>query len=210
MEAQMRGEVAELERDAIEAALIDEVVEMRYSSATIEGVCRRADVGREQFIRHFADLEDGYCEVLEALCAQIFGRLLAAFDGQETWRDQIRATGYAIYDYFDEDRERGRFMMVEVFLAGERAQRIRDEALAVLIDLIDQGRKELCNPGRLSRATAAALGGSIFHQVRGALERDDPDAEDLVPQLMYNVIQPYLGVEEARQELAMARERPAA
>lgn len=201
---------AELERAAIEAALIDEVVERGYLSATLEGVCRRADVGGEQFNRHFADLEDGYCEVLEALYAQIFERLLTAFDGQETWREQIRATGYAIFDYFDEDRGRGRFMVVEVFLAGERAQLIRDEALAVLVELIDRGREELVEPGRLSRATAAALGGSIFHQVRGALERDDPDAEDLVPQLLYCVIQPYLGVEEARQELAIARQRPAA
>jgi AcrR family transcriptional regulator len=208
MQARLRH--AELERAAIEAALVDEVVEKRYSSATLEGVCRRADVEREQFNRHFADLEDGYCEVLEALCAQIFERLLAAFDGQETWRDQIRAAGYAILDYFEEDRGRGRFMMVEVFLAGERAQLIRDEALAVLVELIDQGRKEFCDPGRLSRATAEALGGSIFHQVRGALERDDPEPEYLVPQLMYSVIQPYLGVEVARQELAIERQRPAA
>jgi AcrR family transcriptional regulator len=201
---------AELERAAIEAALIDEVVENRYPSATLEGVCRRADVGREQFNRHFADLEDGYCEVLEALCAQVFERLLAAFDGQETWRDQIRAAAYAIFDYFDEDRWRGRFMMVEVFLAGERAQLIRDEALGVLVDLIDRGRNELRDPGRLSHATAEALGGSIFHQVRGALERDDPEAETLLPQLLYAVIQPYLGVEEARHELDIARQRPAA
>lgn len=201
---------ADLERVQIEAALIDEVVDHGYLSASLDDVCRHADVDREQFNRHFADMQDGYCQVLEALCAQIFERLLAAFDGQETWRDQIRAAGYAIYDYFDEDRDRGRFMMVEVFSAGERAHRICDEALGVLVDLIDQGRKQHRDSGRLSRATAEALGGSIFHQVRGALERDDPEAEVLLPQLMYTVIQPYLGVEQARQELAIARQRPAA
>ncbi len=200
-----RRNPGQLERPAIEAALIDEVVAEGYSKASVEGVCRRAGVDGESFSRYFADLEDGYCLVLEALVSEILERIGVALEEGETWREQMRATAYAIFDYLDQDRDRATFIMVEVFFAGERAQLIRDGAMEIVTDLIDRGRLGLPEPEALSRATSEALAGSVFHQIRWALEREDQEAEELVPQLMYSVVQPYLGVEEAGRELAAAR-----
>jgi AcrR family transcriptional regulator len=198
-----------MDRARIERALLDEVVENGYSAATVDGVCARAGAEREDFNLYFTDLQDGYCQLLEALDAEIFEQLLAAFDGQETWCDQVRAAAYAIFDFFDEDRWRGRFMMVEGFFAGERAQQIRDRSLGMLVELVDQGRQQLDDPEQLSRATAEAIAGSTFHQIRCALEHEDTAPGDLLPQLMYSVIQPYLGVEKACRELEAARRRHA-
>jgi AcrR family transcriptional regulator len=205
-----RHNPGQLERPAIEAALIDEVVARGYPQAGADGVCRRAGVDGESFNRYFADLEDGYCLVLERLVSEIFGRIGDALEGEETWQGQMRAAAYAIFDYFGEDHDRAIFIMVEAFFAGERAQLIRDGAIEVVTDLIDQGRLDLLEPETLSRATSEAIAGSVFHQVRWALEREDPDAAELVPQLMYSVVQPYLGIEEGRRELAIARHSPAA
>ena len=99
--------------------------------------------------------------------------------------------------------------MVEIYSAGERAQRLRDGGMEVLTSLMDQGRLHLADPEALSRATAEAIVGGTFHQVRGALERDDFDPEELLPQLMYSVVQPYPQARRggADGELAMTHAR---
>ena len=88
---QERRKPGQLERPVIEAALIDEVVENGYPQATVDGVCARAGVERDDFNRYFTDMQDGYCQILEALDAEIFEKLLTAFDGQESWCEQVRA-----------------------------------------------------------------------------------------------------------------------
>lgn len=201
--------VRDPERPVIEAALIDEVVENGFRQATVAGICRRAAVDGEAFNRHFADLEEAYCLVLEGLLAEVFGRIMASFDGHQRWPDQARAGAHVIFEYLEEDRRRGRFMMVEVLFAGERAQLLRESGMKILTDMIDGARARLPETETLSRSTAEAIAGSMFHQVRAAIECDDPVPEDFVPQLMYSVVQPYFGTEEARRELAIAQ-RPAA
>jgi len=192
----------------LEEAIVDEILDRGYANATVAGVCRRAAVGREEFQSRFEDLEDGYCQVLERLRDEIIERLLAAFLTGSTWRERIRAVACAMFDFIEEDRRRARFMYIEVFAAGERAQTIREGGTAAMVELIDQGRQELEHPDRLSRATAEAIAGSVFRQIRAAIERDDPRANDLMPQLMYSVVLPYLGAEEALRELEIPPPQP--
>lgn len=199
-----------VDRRRLELALIDEVVDEGFEGASVEAVCERAETNLEGFQSHFADIEDAYYEVLKALREDLVQHLLRAFAGQTKWRDQIRAVAYAMFDYIDEDRRRGNFMFVQIMVGGERAQRLRDEGTAAMAQMIDQGRNQLDNPDQLSRGTAEAIAGSIFQQIRGAVERDDPNARDLVPQLMYNVVLPYLGNEAAAEELALPPPSPPA
>jgi AcrR family transcriptional regulator len=198
---------ADSERPRLERALIDEVVDRGYLDATVAGVCRRAGLGEKAFRLQFADLEDGYCQVAERLTVQIFERLLVDFALQRSWSDQIRAAAYAIFDFLDEDRRRGRFMMLEVLSAGERAGRIRDDAMDLLIELIDLGRDQLDDSDGLTRATAEAIAGSVLRRVQVALQDDDRCAHELIPQLMYNVVLPYRGATEALRELTIVPPR---
>ena len=196
---------ARVDRERLEAALVDEVVENGLARATVEGVCDRAETDRAGFESHFTDLEDAYYQVCKRFRDELIARVLPAFAGQSAWRDRIRAVAYAMFDYVDEDRTRGYFLFVEILAAGERAQRLRDEGTEVMIGLIDQGRNELEDPELLTPATAQAIAGSIYQQIRGAVERDDADAAGLVPKLMYNVVLPYVGPAEAQRELTMPR-----
>lgn len=160
----------------VERALMDEVVERGFRGATIAGVCDRAGLEPEGYRRHF---------------------------GESTWRDQIRAVAYAVHEFVDEDRRRGAFLWIETFNAGERAQVIREGAVDAMIDLIDQGRRQLDDPDQLTRATAEAIGGSMFRQTPLAIECDGPNTVDLLPKLMYAVVFPYLGADAALEELSI-------
>lgn len=198
-------------RSILEEAIVDEVVIRGFRGATVDGICARAGLTARDYHRHFVDLEDGYCQTLDRLRQDIFEHLLPAFAAATpTWRDQMRAVSHALLDYVEDDRRRAWFMVVESAHAGDRAQVIVEEAVTTVTELVDQGRQELDDPERLSRATAEAITGGVFAQIRVAVEADLPNAFELTPQLMFNVVQPYLGPEEALRELEIEPARAVA
>jgi AcrR family transcriptional regulator len=192
-----------VDRERLEAALVDEVVEKGFSSASVDGVCARAGADLVAFESVFNDLEDAFYQVCKRFVAEFTQRLLAAFATETSWRDQIRALAYAMFNYVDEDRRRGYFLFVESLAAGERTHLLREEGVDLMIELIDRGRGELADPDSLTPATAQAIAGSIFQEIRRAVQRDDQRAEDLLPQLMYNVVAPYVGAGAAAEELSI-------
>lgn len=198
------------ERRRVEQALVAVVCDRGFANATVEGVCDRAGVTTEVYHSHFADLEDGYRHLFEQGSTELLFFAAQAFSAESTWRGQIRAVAHTMYRFIAEDETRGRFLFVEVFGAGEAAMLVRDQGMAGMFELIDQGRNELDDPDSISRATAEGIGGGILQQIRAAVERDELDAFRMkIPQLMYNVVRPYLGEDEARKELALPPpERP--
>jgi AcrR family transcriptional regulator len=187
-------------RAAIRDAAIAVVCERGYLDTTLEEICDRAGVTQKEFERHFTDVEDCYCHLIEEERNELLRRAGVAFAAEETWLDAIRATAYAMFDYLCEDLPRARFVFVEILAAGERAQLIRDRGMFLLFALIDHGRNELDDPESVSPVTAEAIGGSVYNQIQIAIENDTLTF-DLVPALMYNVVLPYLGADAAREEL---------
>jgi hypothetical protein len=83
--------------------------------------------------------------------------------------------------------------------------------MQMLYVLIDRGREELADPGSVPEELAATIGGGIYNRMRMQLtaEPDNPGRWDpIVPELMYSVIEPYLGTEAALEELTTPRPRP--
>lgn len=190
----------ESERQEIRAAIIAVVCQRGYLGTTLDLICDGAGVTHEQFMRHFEDVEDCYCQLIEEERNELLRRVGVAFIAEETWLDAIRAVAYAMFDYLIEDLDRARFVFVDVLAAGERAQLIRDQGMVLLFALIDQGRNELDDPDSVSPVTAEAIGGSVYNQIQMAIEQDAL-TYDLVPALLYNVVLPYLGAELALEEL---------
>jgi AcrR family transcriptional regulator len=143
---------------------------------------------------------DGLVEEFEAALAEFFRRVWPAFAGESTWREQIRAVAYTVFEFIDEDPRRANLMLIDTLGAGERATVLREQGLELLVELIDQGRNELDDPGSVSRTTAEAIAGTIHRQIRLAV-KNDAVVPGLVPKLLYNVVLPYLGTEVAKEEL---------
>jgi AcrR family transcriptional regulator len=195
----------EVERQRILGALVEVCVERGYRGASVALVAERAGVGEETFEQHFEDLEDCFAQYLVEGRQAFFTEVGAAMVGLTEWREQIRAVSYTMLAFWRADERRARMMLVEVLSAGPRAQLIRDEGMEMMFDLIDQGRSAMPDPDLLSRTTAEAIGGAVFNQMHMALERGElKRGEELIPQLMYTVVLPYLGTEVALEEL----ERP--
>lgn len=189
--------------DRLREALIELCFERGFRAIEVDGLLARADVGRGAFEDLFADLEDLFHFVFAAETRRYLREAAPARDPLIPWRERMRATLYALYRFVAADQRLAHFVIVDCRAAGERTQVLAGRQLEALFDLIDEGRRELADPGLLSRATAEAIGGGIYNQIYAVVGqgRPLPDERRIVPQLLYCVVLPYLGAARAAEEL---------
>ncbi len=191
------------ERQQIYEALVEVCREGGLARATSERVIERAEVDRAAFARHFSDLDDCFAQYIRDACEGFLGRARAALEATEDWRTQLRTVVHEMVEFWGEDEGRAHMLLVETFAAGPLGGPIGDQMLEMMVDLIDRGRLLMEDPTALTRVTAEAMAGALLHQmhllqVEGSLD----EAGRLVPQLMYFLVLPYLGVEAAVEELS--------
>lgn len=194
---------AAADRERIEAAAFDLMLERGYAETTVDAVCERAGVTAEQFHRHYQDLQAWVAVAYTQINDEFDCRVQAAHDAQEGWRDSLRAAAYAAADFFAEHPREVRFGTVAIAEAGEMVAARRDANLQHFVDLIDAGRQELPEPDSLSRSVAESVIGAIFERLMKDAGRGGVGhARTLVPELMYLAVRPYFGHDEARKELS--------
>lgn len=191
-------------RAQLHEALLDLCFERGLGSVSVGELCRRAGVEEVEFHRRYADVEDAYCDFYEGERDAILAAVAAATDGIEDWRERMRVTAYVIYRALGRDERVTKFTTSQVSLAGERARRIQIEGLTAMFDLLDEGREEGERGAGLTRGTAEAVTSGILAQLNAAAAKGPlPPEREVVPEMLYLALLPYLGREAAREELEM-------
>ncbi len=150
---------------------------------------------------HAPDAEERFLGTLHVADADLLARVRAAATEQDAWIDQVRAAIEAMLAYPGAHPTYARVVYVEAVRSGARARARLDRDVEVLVDLIDGGRAELDDPAALTRATAEGLGGAVYELISMCLTRGGGgDLRRLLPQLMFVVTRPYLGLEAALAE----------
>jgi AcrR family transcriptional regulator len=199
-----RNVLADPARARIAAAMISLVGERGYAGTSVEMVCDRAKAGRAHFDRCFAGKEDCFLSLHDEVAAELCERMAEATAGATAWHDRIWAAGWVAMRFFEEDALRARFLIVELNGAGSGAQVRRDRILHFLADLLDGGREELKQPGLVSRCTAEIAAGAIYGTLADKLEEGGVERRDeLLPELVYLAVMPYLGSQAAESELSV-------
>jgi AcrR family transcriptional regulator len=185
--------------------MVDLCFKVGYPQLTLAMLLEGAGLGEEEFHRCFDDLDDCFCQTLEAHRDDFFaylGRAMALAE-PESWADRLRAVAYGLLRFLRADPARTHFLTVELGRFGERATLIWTETIVKpLFELIDEGRAARPDRGSVTRSTADAVGGGILLQILAAVENGDlAEGERAVPQLMYSAVLPYLGPAEAEKEL---------
>jgi AcrR family transcriptional regulator len=190
-------------RARLHDALLDLCFERGFTRVDLGALLARAGVDSATFAREFADLEDCFFAVFRTE-VECYRRQRAALPPQPgNWRERVRAHAFSLYRFLAADERRSRFVLVDSRAAGERTLLFAGQLIEELFDLIDAGRRELADPDLLTRATAEAIGGGIFNQLYAILGRGGalPPEGEIIPQLMYCVVLPYLGPAAAMREL---------
>jgi AcrR family transcriptional regulator len=191
----------ERERARLLDACVEVVGEVGYAAATVDAIVTRAGQEGDAFDRQFADKDELFLVAWEREHRQYIGPALAAFHAQDSWRESMRAIGLATLHWVQSSPLRARF--VGEGRNGDEQVRERFEAMVnAVIDLVDLGRQELDDPDSLTRATAEGIGGAVYEQVTMELARGGvEDYSRLLPNLMFLIVRPYLGIEAATEEL---------
>ena len=190
----------------IREALMDLVIEVGFDRLTAAAVCERAGVPADAFARAFPRLEDCYSWVHEENSRTFEQLVMAAFEGDGSWRDRLRAAAYVAARYMEGHPREVRFGVTEMFAAGPMAQVVRERGLHRMVELIDAGRWELDDPYSVDRGVAEGVFGAAYATLTAELRRRGGalPAADFVPAMMYLAVGPYLGQEAAREELERA------
>lgn len=193
-------------REALREAMLDLVAKRGFRDVHEWDVAQRAGLRPHEFRNHFRSADDCYRQILADNCDAVFAVVLDAFQSRATWRDGVRDAAYAVARLIRAFPREFRFAFTDD--AGDLAQAIRDAFLQRLVDLVDEGRRELDDPGSVSRALAEGVLGSIVERATLALRdtspgADPPEIEAFVPEFMYVAVSAYIGNEEALEELTM-------
>jgi AcrR family transcriptional regulator len=196
-----RGQVSELQRVRLIAAMTEVAAELGVANATVAHVVARAGVSRRTFYELFEDREQCFLAALDSAIARAAERVLAAYDPDTRWHERLRGALVGLLAFLEDNSRAGRVLIVESLGAGPAALECRERVLAYAISAVDEGRDETKNgPGPPLVTAEGAVGGvlSVLHSRLCGTERGG--LLELTSPLMGMVVLPYLGVAAARRE----------
>lgn len=183
------------------------VAEKGFESVTVFDVIERADVSRTAFNELFESKDEclfaAYEKVLHALVAYV----ARAFEGDGPWPLKIRRAMQACLEACSAEPEVARMTTVDVPAARPEAQRRYRNALERLVPLFIEGREYAANevhlPPDLERMAVGGAETIIFDEVVAGRAEELPSR---LPDVLFTVLAPYIGPEEAAAEVRRAEE----
>ncbi len=201
-----REQIVEIQRARLLAAAVVAVDELGYADTTVGDITGRARVSRRTFYELFSNREECLAAVLEDVVALVRGEVAAAgLDGLE-WRERVRGGLWAILSFLDREPVLARVCVVQALRGGAEVLERREEILADLAVVVDEGRLARARGVECTPLTAEGVVGAAFTIVYARLLRGERrPLVGLLGELMGMIVLPYRGAAAARRE----RSRPA-
>jgi AcrR family transcriptional regulator/DNA-binding MarR family transcriptional regulator len=198
-----REQIVEIQRSRLLAATVRVVDELGYANATVTTVTNRARVSRRTFYELFSNREECLTAVLEDVAALVEGEIVAAGLEGLAWRERVRGGLWVILSFLDREPALARVCVVQALRGGPRLLERREEILAGLAAIVDEGRLEGARAGGCTPLTAEGTVGAAFAIVYARLLRGEREPlTGLLGELMGMIVLPYMGAAAARRELA--------
>ena len=175
-----------------------------YEAATVTDVIEVAGVSRATFYEMFEDKSACFLEAYDAVIDVLVAHVTSAFESAagEPWPERIAAGLRALVELLAAEADIARMAMVEVTAAGDDARARYRAALARFTPFLEEGREYSSQSEELPPDTARfAIGGAtsmIFDEIRAGR---GPELQRILPDLVFAVLMPYLGSEEAEDEM---------
>jgi AcrR family transcriptional regulator len=202
-----REAVAESQRSRILEAMVEVTAERGYAECQIAHVIAYAGVSRKTFYELFSDKEDCFLAAYELWLGRLLSTTAEAYESgaREAWVDGIQEGLAAFLDFIAQHPAPARFCIVEVLAAGPRALARRDAGIRQFTYLIDAGRAE--TSAQLPGITALAVVGGIHELLYSEIIHGaTAQLPGRLPELVFWIVQPFLGGERAAEERDRARE----
>jgi len=196
-------------RESILEAMVRVVGRVGYRAATVEQVAAEANVSVGGFERHFEDKASCFLAAYDMLIERLLAEASAGCSADLDWQERVERGLTAIVERFAADADVGRTAIVEVAAVGAEARRRQWDALGRFAAYLEEGRelvggREL--PGNLALMSAGAVSGVIFEELLAGRGGQLPD---LLPDLLFALLVPYVGPRAAAGEMRRVAEAAA-
>jgi AcrR family transcriptional regulator len=199
-----RAYLVRSQRERLLEAMLRVAAAKGYEATTVTDVIEVAGVSRETFEEMFGDKPTCFLEAYDAVFDVLVAHVTAAFESAagEPWPERIAAGLRALVELLAVEADIARLSMVEVTAAGDDARARYRAALARFTPFLEEGREYSHQGEELPADTARfAIGGAtsmIFDEIRAGR---GPELKRILPDLVFAVLMPYLGPEEAEDEM---------
>ena len=195
-----REVVAQSQRERLLAAVIRVTAAKGYQASSVADILKEAGVGRETFYKHFSDKEDCFVTANDALVTELESEVKGAYERPGPWSRRVRRGLVTTLDWFAANPEVARVMMIEMGTVGPIASARFRETFSRFTALLDDGQEPV-EGGRDLPNLASIAGGAVFARIYEEVALGNTaNLPDLIPQLTFELLLPYIGEEAAIRE----------
>lgn len=207
-------EVAESQRRRLLAAMAASCAEKGYAHTTVADVVSRAGVSRATFYELFDDKEACFVAAAETFMNEALTAIRASTPAEgASWPEIVAAAVSALLELMARRPEFARLGLLEAPSAGRRAYEHYRRAIDEVVARLDRSYREAgggdaAEPEVASlppSAHRAAVGGAGSLLVDSLLSGRPDQLPQLLPDLLYILVLPYLGQEEALRQAERLR-----
>jgi AcrR family transcriptional regulator len=194
-------QVEEIQRSRLLVAAAATFDELGYEQTSVSRITDRARVSRRTFYELFGNREECLVALLDEAVERVERELEAAALEGLAWRERVRGGLWAILSFLDAEPVLARIGVVQALHGGPRVLERREEILARLAVVLDEGRREGKRGEECTLVTAEGLVGGALGVVYARLRGGDPGPlAGLLDELMGMIALQYLGPRAARRE----------
>jgi AcrR family transcriptional regulator len=199
-----------MQRVRLLAAAAVTIAELGYARASVAHISARARVSRRTFYDLFDSREDCLLAVLDDAVQRISAEIAATDLTGLVWRDRVRGGLYVVLSFLDREPVLARVCVVSALQGGPRVLARREELLAQLAEILDEGRGGSTRSRECTTLTAEGLVGAAFAIVHKRLlpGEHERSLRGLLGELMSLIVLPYQGPAAARRERRGTRTSP--
>ncbi len=196
-----RDEIAEIQRVRLLAAAAAEVDAHGYAATTVARITTRARVSRRTFYELFENREECVLIVVQEAIGKVERELREVNFAALSWRERVRQGLLVILRFLDREPALARLCVVQSLGGGPQMLRRREEILARLTRMVDEGRGEGPRGAACSPLTAEGVVGAAFAILHARLaRRDAAPLTALLGELTGIVVLPYIGAAASKRE----------
>jgi AcrR family transcriptional regulator len=199
------------QRERMLLAVAEAVAEQGFATTTVADIIARARLSRRTFYEHFADKEECFLAAYDTVVEQLLSAVGQAYEQAEGWPQKVHDGLETFLAYLAAEPAFARMCIVEVVAAGPEARSRRDAAMRVFVDFLEPGRAEAPRGVRVPECAAEVVVGGIYEIIYSRLQRDAAnELVEMLPELLYCALVPYIGHAAAARAVRDARERAGA
>jgi AcrR family transcriptional regulator/DNA-binding MarR family transcriptional regulator len=196
-----RVQVEEIQHSRLLVAVAATIDELGFEQSTVTRIAARAKVSRRTFYELFENRETCLVALIDAVVERVERDLEAVgLEGLE-WRERVRGGLWTILSFLEREPLLARIWVVHALHGGPQTLERREQVLARLAAILDEGRHEGPRGAECTLVTAEGLVGGALGVVYARLRSGDRrPLTDLLDELMGMIALQYLGPRAARRE----------